>query len=430
MPVYTNDHQEVRHTDDMQDIITKVPSWLLRWGITLFFFVLLLLVVLSAFIRYPDVINTQLQIFSPNAPKPIVAKVSGTLAKLLVTNNQMVTSGQPLGYMESTANHTKVLDLLVTLKKIQQYVLNNKLLNTEPLNQEDDVRLGELQSSYQIFFAEYLSYISSVNNGFLLTKKSYLQKDLIYLGKQQQQLFTEKNIEQRDLALAQQEFEMHKKLEEGHVETLAEFRQEESKYLAKKSPLVQTETSIISGNNNFISKEKDILELDNQLKEEKSKFLQAVNTLISAVEEWKSKYILSASLAGKVSFAGIIQEQQVLTLNQQVFYINPGNEQFFGEMQISQNSLGKVKIGQQVLVKLKSYPYEEFGMLKGTIEYIADVPYKDSIFVSKVNFKIKKSSDLKQPVHLKSGMLADAEIITQDGTILQRISRSLFKFTH
>ncbi len=29
------------HTEDMQDIITKVPSWLLRWGITVFFSVLL-----------------------------------------------------------------------------------------------------------------------------------------------------------------------------------------------------------------------------------------------------------------------------------------------------------------------------------------------------------------------------------------------------
>ena len=89
--------------------------------------------------------------------------------------------------------------------------------------------------------------------------------------------------------------------------------------------------------------------------------------------------------------------------------------------------MGKVKEGQQVLVKLQSYPFEEYGMIRGKINYIADVPYKDSVFISRVDFKIKNSSDLKKPIHLKQGMMADAEIITEDATILQRISRSFFK---
>ena len=68
-------------------------------------------------------------------------------------------------------------------------------------------------------------------------------------------------------------------------------------------------------------------------------------------------------------------------------------------------------------------------MIRGRIKYIAEVPYKDSVFISKVEFKIKNSSDLKKPIHLKQGMMADAEIITQDATMLQRLKRSFFKIT-
>jgi exoribonuclease R len=253
---------------------------------------------------------------------------------------------------------------------------------------------------------------------------------LTSVSKQQQQLFTEKIIEQRDSSLANDEYTMHKRLEQDKVETIAELRQEESKYLSKKSPLLQTESAIINGNDNYAAKQKEILELDNQLQEEKGKFLQSLNTLISTAEDWKGKYVLTASQAGKLSYVGIVQENQVLSPNQEVFYINPGDEQFFGEMAISQNNMGKVKEGQQVLVKLKGYPYEEYGMITGKIKYIADVPFKDSVFISRVDFKIKNSSDLKKPIHLKQGMMADAEIITQDATILQRISRSLFKMEH
>ncbi|WP_428330731.1 HlyD family secretion protein [Mucilaginibacter sp.] len=419
--------EEARHTDDMQDIITAVPPWLLRWGVTLFFGVLLFIISLSALIRYPDIINAQLKVDSPNSPKPVVAKISGKLVQLLVKENQTVKVDEPLAYLESTANHSKVLTMLTNLKQLQQQVLQNKPLNNILLNQADNTQFGELQAAYQIFFQEYLTYKSTVDNGFLVKKKVYLQKDLDYLNKQQQQLTAQKTIEQKDFSLAGDEYEMHKKLEQQKVETKAELRQEESKYLAKKSPLLQTESAMITGDNNYAAKQKEILELDNQVQEEKSKFLQALNSLISTAEDWKSKYVLSASQAGKLSYAGIIQENQVLSANQEVFYINPGNEQFFGEMTIPQNSMGKVKEGQQVLVKLKSYPFEEYGMIRGKIVYIADVPYKDSIFISRVDFKIKNSSDLKRPIHLKPGMMADAEIITQDATILQRLSRSFFK---
>jgi len=425
--IYTHNEQEGRHTDDMQDIITKVPSWILRWGITLFFGILVLIIGLSAFIRYPDVVEAKLQIQSPDSPKPIVSAISGKLVKLLVTENDMVKSGQTLAYLESTANHEKVLNLLTNLKQIQQQALLNKPVNSSLLNQEDDMQLGELQTTYQSFFSEYLTYISSVNNGFLIKKGNYLQKDLNNIANQQKQLYREKNIEQRDSAIAYDEYEMHKKLVQGQVETKAELRQEESKFLLKKSPLIQTESSIINGNDNYAAKQKEILELDNQIQEEKGKFLQALNSLISSAEDWKLKYVLSASQSGKLIYAGIIQENQILAPNQEVFYINPGNEHFFGEMAISQNNMGKVKEGQQVLIKLRGYPFEEYGMIRGRIKYISDVPYKDSVFMSEVDFKSMKSSDLKKPIHLKQGMMADAEIITQDATILQRISRSLLK---
>jgi len=137
--------------------------------------------------------------------------------------------------------------------------------------------------------------------------------------------------------------------------------------------------------------------------------------------------VLSASQQGKLSYAGMIQENQVLNASQDVFYIDPGNEAFFGEMTIPQNNMGKIKEGQEVLVKLRSYPFEEYGMIRGRIKYIADVPYKDSVYISKVDFKIANSSDLKKPIHLKQGMMADAEIITEKATILQRLTRSFFK---
>ena len=43
-------------SDEVQEIISAVPSWMIRWGITLIFGLILMLVSLSWFIKYPDII--------------------------------------------------------------------------------------------------------------------------------------------------------------------------------------------------------------------------------------------------------------------------------------------------------------------------------------------------------------------------------------
>jgi len=241
--IYTYDNEQTRHSDDMQDIITTVPSWLLQWGISLFFGILILIIGLSAIIKYPDIIKTQLKIDASTPPKAVVVKATGKLAKLLVAQNETVKDGQPLAWFENTTDHVK--------------------------------------------------------------------------------------------------------------------------------------------------------------------------------------YVITAPQAGKISFAGIFQQNQEFNTNQEIFYIIPGDEEFYGEMAIPQDNMGEIKEGQQVLIKLKAYPFQEYGMIRGKITYITEVPYKGNLFMAKVDFELKKSPDLKKPVHLRLGLIADAEIITQDATILKRLSKSL-----
>jgi len=245
--IHTDTNHPPRHSDDIQDIITRVPSWLLRWGITLFFVILVSIMGLSALIRYPDVIKTQLKIETSDALESVITKAPGKLVKLLVSQNETVKPGQSLAWFENTTDH--------------------------------------------------------------------------------------------------------------------------------------------------------------------------------------NKYVLTAPTGGKISFRTVVHENQLFAANQEVFYVVPDDEEFFGEMVIPQDNMGKIKEGQQVLVKLKAYPFEEYGMITGRIAYITEFANKDNAFLSKVDFNRKEKSHLKKPIRLAQGMVADAEIITQDATILQRLSRNLFKIT-
>jgi multidrug efflux pump subunit AcrA (membrane-fusion protein) len=414
---------EQRHTEALHDIISAPPSWLLRWGITLFFCVLLLIVALAALIRYPDLVKTQLKVNSANAPKPVVAKTSGTLFSILVAENQTVAKGHPLAYLESTASHGQVLQLLEALRGLQSDLFSEKPEAARHLNPPQHLQLGELQGAYQHFYQAYLLYKATVSDGFYLRKRTYLERDLAFAGRQKKQLLAQKELQEKDHELARQEYAIHQELTALKVEAPMELRREESKFLAKQFPLHQTAAALLANSASFSAKEKEILELDNQINEEKLRFIQALNTLVSETENWKNTYVLSAPQAGKVAFAGTVQENQYLIPNQEVFYLHSGNTDFFGEMAIPQYNMGKVKEGQEVLIKLRSYPYEEYGVVRGRITAIAEVPLKDSVFLSKVSFGITEGSSLTKPVQLKNGMMADAEIITEDASLLGRLMR-------
>lgn len=425
--IITDESGDNRHSDDMQDIITAPPGWLLRCGITIFFCVLVLIVSLAAIIKYPDIVKTQLKISSIDAPKLIVTKVSGKLDSLLVQDKQMVNIGQLLGFIESTANHQDVLALLKRLHQLQKQLQTGGQINSTVFSSQIIYNIGELQSAYQTFNQSLLIYQSSSISGFYEKKKGFLHRDLINLDKQKRLLIAQRDLQERDFKIAGEEYEMNKNLEREKAETPAELRAAESRYLSKQSPLVQTNAALITSNSNYDAKQKEILELDNKVIGEKAEFLQALNSLISQAEDWKNKYILSASQSGKISFAGIIQQNLVLHAGQEVFYINPRNNNYFGEMAIPQANMGKVKEAQLVLIKLHSYPFEEYGIITGQISSISEVPYRDSIFLSMVSFNLKNITNTKKRIHLKQGMLADAEIITEDATILQRITRNIIK---
>lgn len=426
MPVLYPQSQET-HTQEMQDIISAPPSWLLTWGITLFFVVLILIFGMTSLIRYPDIVKTQVIINSVNSPKPVVAKRSGKLIKILVQENQLIKDGQALAYLESTANHMQVLELLGNLKNLQMKFYETNTYSSELFKNPGILQLGEVQGSYQSFFQFYLNYKASLSNGFYQRKRKYLQEELNGIRRQKVQIETQKKIQEREYEIAEQEYSSYQKLAENRVIAPMELKREESKLLVKKYPLQQTESNFITNETTYSIKEKEILELNNQIQEERAIFIQALNSLVSELENWKSNYVLSASQQGKLAFAGIIQQNQFVNTGQELFYVNPGNTNFFAEMNIPQYNMGKVKVGQEVLIKLKSYPYEEYGMIRGRIRYLADIPYRDSVFVSKVELANGAFSELKRPLVLKNGMNADAEIITEDASLLKRLFRNINK---
>jgi multidrug resistance efflux pump len=420
--------QEISYhnSEEVNEIITAVPSWILRRGILLILIMLLFIILLSAFIHYPDVVKTTLKVNSLNSPKGVIAHQSGKLIKIIVKENEQVKANQALAFIESTANHTDVIKLAENLKKLQQQLINSSINSTNYF-EATGLNYGELQPSYQSFYQEYLQFLNTQNGGFYLAQKAYLQRDLIEIQKLKTQIHQQEQIQEKEYANAEEEYEAYKKLKNKNVISNNEFKQQENKYLASKYPLQQTATALLTNNSTYLAKQKEIATLENTIMEQQAKFRQALNSMITETESWLLKYVIFSPIAGRVGYVGILQESQNVVLNQELFMVNPGNTNFFGEVQIPQYNMGKVNVGQRTLIKLRSYPFEEYGIVNGKISFITEVALKDSVFTAKIDFGKFEQKNPEHPIILKPGMVADAEIITRESSLLQRFLRNMTK---
>ena len=290
MPINTLDTR----SEEIQELISRTPNWLVRWGITVFFFILLLLGIICWFVKYPDIIKAQLIMTTAEAPRSVNPKIAGKLTKLFVKEGDLVKEGDVLAYIESTANHDEVLSLFKNLENIQQPINEGKVENLSILSETNYNHLGELQAAYQTFNQNFTQLKSFLTSGYFAQKKSMLQKEMKDLETLAEQTKNQQKLYSHDFDLAENEFSIQQQLAKKGVLSQLELNREESKLLAKQMPMRQAEQTLVNNNTQQSGKQKEIIELDKQSFELKNNFVQSFNTLISAAETWKTNYILTA----------------------------------------------------------------------------------------------------------------------------------------
>jgi multidrug efflux pump subunit AcrA (membrane-fusion protein) len=415
-----------QHSEMVQEIVSNKPGFLIRYGTMFFLFTIIILIAICWFIQYPDIVNANAKLTSINSPKEIVTKTSGTLVKLFAKENQQANTGDVLGYMESTANHTELINLSTNIDTAVVLFNRNNLAASLSFLQNSYNILGELQGNYQLFSAALQNFKNYLSNGFYLRKKSMLANDLSFLQKMHTNLLQQKGLNIEDLALQQKSFDANESLKKDNVISALDYRNETSKLISKKLTLPQISSAIISNEAQQNEKLKEIAELENVIAQQKSIFNQALNTFKSQVDEWKQKYLLVAPIDGKIAFATFLQENQQLKNNQIICFINPGNSQYYAEIYILQANFGKVRTGQDVLLKFPAYPFQEYGSLKGKIDFISNIS-TDSGYLAKVVLPQGLTTDYNKQVQFRDGLLAQGEIITKDMRLLQRFYQNIIK---
>lgn len=415
------DNLEFR-SEEVQEVLSAVPNWMIRWGNVVFLLIIFLIIALSYFIKYPDIIETETVITTEIPPQKEFARLTGKIDSIYVIDAQTVFKNTVLGVIENNANAEDVYFLKSILDTVK---LKDGDLHF-PFTQLPILVLGDIEESFAQFENNYNQYLLNIELKPFLSNERANRISLSELNRRLLSLNAQLDLNESEIKLKKNELERNQILYKKGVISKQEFENIQLEVLTAKRNLKNLTLSI-SQIREEVSEGRQLLKATkfSRAKGETQLIrntIQSINKLRKVIGEWEDKYVLKSEIYGQVSFMNIWNENQTVQDGDLVFTIIPIKfSRYVAKVKAPLLNSGKIQIGQKVNIKLENYPEAEFGIIRGKVEKISLTANKDDFYIIDVSLPESLITSYGKEISFKQEMRGTAEIITDDLRLLERV---------
>ena len=352
------------HSEEVQSILGKAPSWVVRWGVTIVFIIFCGLFLGCYFIKYPDIITCQAQITTYNPPADLISRYDGLIDTLCVKDGDMVQTGDLIAVLSNTATWT---DVDYIQKQLNDFSLfdHSQSIQKEWINKE--YSLGDLQSTFAIFQKSCTDYNHYISTNYIQKKKYLIKEQIIKNTEYFNIIKSQCDLKNKDLEIQRNSFKRDSILYGQKVISSNELDIATQNLIQKQNYHSDFNSSLSLTELQIIQLEQQIVELsiqhENETSEYERQITQSYQQLIAEIAKWKQLYTLTASISGNITFVKYWNKNQYINVGAKVASIIPTNDaRIIGRIQIPSVGFGKVQVGQNVNIKLNGFPYMEFGV--------------------------------------------------------------------
>ncbi|MEK6153677.1 HlyD family efflux transporter periplasmic adaptor subunit [Flavobacteriaceae bacterium 3-367] len=408
-------------SEEVQEILSFVPHWMIRWGNTVIFLLIIGLLLMSWFVKYPDTIAAEILVTTAIPPEKIYARSSGQLDAILVADNELVSENKLLAIIENSANYQDVL----LLKEVVDTLAVDYESFLFPLEKLPTLFLGDIESDYALFERSYTEYSLNKELQPFSTEVLANRLSITEARSRLNNLLSQQALNKSELELKKKDFERFEVLYKKGAVSAQEYDQKQLDYLQSQRAYRNLGTSISQLRETLTNSQNSLRGTEIKKVQEESSSLknviQSYNQLKRSIKNWELKYVLVSSIAGRVSFLSFRNENQTVNQGDLVFTIVPkGNSAFLGKIKAPARNSGKIKTGQAVNIRLANYPYTEFGMLEGSVQSISLVPDNEGNYLIDVKLPEKLITTYNKEIEFKQEMRGTVQIITQDLRLIER----------
>ncbi len=409
---------------EVKEILSKPPSWVATWGTSLLIGVVTLLVLVSVFFEYPETVKGTLLLTTIEPPVPVNAQKTAYLTEVKARENAIVERDDVLAVFANNADYRDVLKLEQDLESLSEFDLNS-LRSFQP---DLSLQIGELAPAYSSFVNTF-EYLPLFETGQIDRTAIYaLERYNQQMEKSISTLREMKTSANKELYALEREREFARKQYAETVDTSKAYSVYETfrKVSEKTAEIKNIDVNVERYRDEIANNNARMLEMQMQQKEgAKEKIYQLkqnLSTLKTEIKRWKENYLVTAPISGRVLFYAEITPGQILTAGEEVFAVVPASadNQYIGKVKVPVDRSGKVKNGQEVVIKFDRYPFREFGTVKGKVAKIYPVA-KGDYYSADVTLENGLKTSLGKQLDFQHQMGGKAEIITDKELFIVRL---------
>jgi multidrug resistance efflux pump len=415
------DNIELR-SESVQEILSNPPVWIVRYGISIIFVLIILFVIGCWFIKYPDVISAKAVITSNYPPERLESRVNSRIVKLCVDNSSTVKKETIIAILESTANFEDVLKLDKMITSISSDYQGFYF----PFKEMNNLQLGDIQSSFSQFYKAYIE-----NE---LNQKLHPYSEEINAGKSSQTeninrlsfLHEQQKLEKIKLDLSDIQYKRSLQLFEKGVISKYDLDVQKGNNLQAKQSYDQTNSAISQQKEAVNQAKKQVIA--SQISQEKadvttlSSLSQALDELKKSIHIWKQNYLFIATYDGTFRFQNSWKENQLIKMGDLFATILPQNQgHYLGNLKVPIQNSGKIQTNQKVLIKLDNFPYQEYGMIEGHIQSMSTITDRDGNYFIEVAMSKGLRTTYNKEIKFDKELTGSADIITDELRLIERV---------
>lgn len=405
-------NEKYGHSEEFYDVAQSMPGKYTTYVIYGLFLFVLLIFIMGFIVEVPERVNADAKVMSSNPPITLNAQTSGKIHIIANKPSLKCHKGQYLAVIENPANYKDVLALKSWLGRNDIWSKNSLIYEL----QRNFYTLGDIEAEFYAFKVALLKYdqlknghndykhslsmidkqietnMRSVKNREDLLKSYIAEKKIRSFYLKSDSVLYLKNIIPKD------EFDKSYVL---YIET-------QNKIISTEQEINQTENSTVQ---NVIKRDQIVDGINNALDEAKTSLSNAYHKLMNQIRNWEKTYVFIAPDECEAEFANIITEGTFVTAGESIYNIIYRNNSYFGIAVLPSDGAGNVTKGDSVNLKMKLYPYQEYGSLRGYVERISMNSVEKGYLIY-INMPNGLRSDNNHTLSFAEAMYGQAEIIT------------------
>lgn len=412
-------------SEQMNEMLSNPPSWIVRSGSMVFFIVLLVIIALSWLIRYPDEISGEVLVTTSKPPIELSNQGYIQLKSLDINENQFVNQGDLIAEFDIQAKSEDIEKAKTYLDKLQGY---KGLFQKQIPVFNKQLKLGTFQEQWTILNSKITEWNSEYSENITLHELASIQREISF--REQLQIISNKKIKlsEGEYELIQEQLAGSERLAEQNAiskQTLTQDKRTQTQAMqsvqSQKEQHVQNLIVL-----NELRKQKLRLEYDAKLKKMQmtSEIQTSIVAIMNGFQNWEKNAIWIAPCSGKVLFNKLLQVNRFYKANEASIVIVPNGSGYIARAIISSTGAGKVKIGQKTFIELTDFPKTEFGMLEGKVNAMTHID-KEGKYEISIQLPNQLKTTYNKQIPFMAQLKGTVKIITKDKRLLERFFEQL-----